>query len=116
LGTTAADGRARILVPVLRSPTAALSVDAGVARIALADGFAPTSIEAGAPTVMRALSAMGRLLGVARDAQGRPAGRVTILPHYVVAGDPPADGANRTLWDLASWSARHDVPALAVVS
>jgi len=107
LGTTAADGRARIVRAVTRDASA---------LIAVADDFAPAWIDEGVPTVLRAAAKVGRLRGVLRDAQGNAVAGAALLPKWKPAGAEPTDPAGRALWRLAQWTARRGVPALALTS
>jgi len=107
LGTTAADGRARIVRAVTRDASA---------LIAMADGFAPGWIDEGVPTVLRAEKAVGRLRGVVRDFQGGAVAGASLLPKWKPVGEEPKDPAGRALWRLAQWTARRGVPALALTS
>ncbi|HET6162552.1 MAG TPA: hypothetical protein VFG37_02720 [Planctomycetota bacterium] len=107
LGTTAADGRARIVRAVARDASA---------LIAMADGFAPAWVDEGVPTVLRAEKAVGRLRGVVRDFQGNAVAGASLLPKWKPAGEEPKDPAGRALWRLAQWTARRGVPALALTS
>jgi len=107
VGTTAADGRARLVLAVAREAPV---------LIAEADGFAPAWVDEAAPTVLRATKAIGRLRGVVRDAQGGAVANASVIPHWSPAGDPPADAAGRALDRLARLTSKRNVPALALTS
>jgi hypothetical protein len=107
VGTTAADGRARLVLAVARQAPV---------LIAQADGFAPAWVDEAAPTVLRSTKTIGRLRGVVRDAQGGAVANASLFPHWSPAGDPPADAAGRALDRLARFTAKRNVPALALTS
>src|SRR5262249_38395684 len=104
LGTTAADGRAAILLAVARDVPA---------LIGEADGYAPAWVDAAAPTVLRATKTLGRLRGVVRDAGGAPVAGASLFPHWSPAGAAPGDAAGGALSRLAHGAAPRTGPARA---